>query len=132
MRVAFDVPDENWKFSEADIAERNFRDDYLQAYGQWPCPVRDQYGGVALIHRTGRRQGQRAADRVADRARPAGRSEVALPGGHAARRQELKTIHKHWRSELVQSLIDFLSLTQTESQAEVARRSPLMFCRADS
>ncbi|MBV1708099.1 MAG: polyphosphate kinase 2 family protein [Hyphomicrobiales bacterium] len=29
-----DAPDKNWKFSEADMAERGFWDDYMEAYGK--------------------------------------------------------------------------------------------------
>ncbi len=34
LLARIDEPDKNWKFSAADITERQFWDDYLQAYGQ--------------------------------------------------------------------------------------------------
>jgi PPK2 family polyphosphate:nucleotide phosphotransferase len=34
LLARIDEPDKNWKFSAADIAEREFWDDYMQAYGQ--------------------------------------------------------------------------------------------------
>jgi PPK2 family polyphosphate:nucleotide phosphotransferase len=34
LLARIDEPDKNWKFSEADIAERRFWDSYMQAYGQ--------------------------------------------------------------------------------------------------
>ena len=54
----------NWKFSDADLKEREFRDDYAQAYAD--MSHRDQRQRGALARRARRRQGKRSPDRLPD------------------------------------------------------------------
>ena len=58
-----DDPDKNWKFSPADVEEREFWNDYMQ--GLRGMPRRHEHEGRALVRRARRRQGERAADRLA-------------------------------------------------------------------
>ena len=64
-----DEPDKNWKFSMADIQERKYWKQYMQAYEE--CLSATSTDAGALVRRPGRRQGECAADRVADRRRHA-------------------------------------------------------------
>ena len=62
-----DDPDKNWKFSDADLNERKFWDEYAEAYEE--CLDATSTDAGALVCRSRRRQGKRPADRFANPAR---------------------------------------------------------------
>ena len=71
-----DDPDKNWKFSDADLKERKFWDDYAE--GLRGMPQRDEHRRRALVCRSRRRQGKRPADRLANRPRHVRRARDEL------------------------------------------------------
>jgi PPK2 family polyphosphate:nucleotide phosphotransferase len=92
LLARIDEPDKNWKFSEADIAERKFWDHYMQAYGHalsatstadspWFIVPADDKDNARLI------VSQIVLDALED-------LKLSYPEVTAARRQELKAIRK--------------------------------------
>jgi PPK2 family polyphosphate:nucleotide phosphotransferase len=92
LLARIDEPDKNWKFSEADIAERKFWDEYMQAYGHalgatsttdspWFIVPADDKENARLI------VSQIVLDALED-------LKLSYPEVTAARRQELKAIRK--------------------------------------
>ncbi len=72
-----DEPEKNWKFSLADIEERKFWKQYMQAYEE--CLGATSTERRALVCRARRRQGERAADHLPDRPRHVRRARDGLP-----------------------------------------------------
>ena len=62
-----DEPEKNWKFSNADVAERKFWDQYMTAFEE--CLSATSTRERSLVRRARRRQGERPADRIPDRHR---------------------------------------------------------------
>jgi PPK2 family polyphosphate:nucleotide phosphotransferase len=92
LLARIDEPDKNWKFSAADIAEREFWDDYMQAYGQalsatstadspWFIVPADDKDNARLI------VSQIVLDAMAA-------LKLSYPVVSAARRRELKAIRR--------------------------------------
>ncbi len=92
LLARIDEPDKNWKFSEADIAERKFWDHYMQAYGHalsatstadspWFIVPADDKDNARLI------VSQIVLDALEG-------LELSYPEVTAAQRQELKAIRK--------------------------------------
>ncbi|WP_339906659.1 ADP-polyphosphate phosphotransferase [Pseudomonas guineae] len=92
LLARIDEPDKNWKFSKADIAEREYWDAYMQAYGHalgatstadspWFIVPADNKHNARLI----------VSQIVLDALQGL---KLSYPTVNAARRQELKTIRK--------------------------------------
>jgi len=86
-----DDPEKNWKFSVADVEERQYWNQYMNAYGE--CFNATSTQRASLVHRAGRRQGERQADRVEDRIETLDEIEMTYPKASADRRRELQSIH---------------------------------------
>ncbi|MBX9410519.1 polyphosphate kinase 2 family protein [Pseudomonas baetica] len=92
LLARIDEPDKNWKFSKADIAEREYWDDYMQAYGHALGATSTADSPWFIVPADNKHNARLIVSKIVLNALEG--LKLSYPAVSAARRQELKTIRK--------------------------------------
>jgi hypothetical protein len=90
--VRIDDPDKNWKFSQADLAERKFWDQYMQVYGDCMSAIGTKTAPWHIVPANAKYNARLIISRIVHRR--SARSQDELSQNYRARLDELRVIRK--------------------------------------